>query len=359
MYDRDAIIAAVDLRGLADELLGPSAGGRRTSTWRCPNPQHAQTGRTPPVTIFTSRRGEPRWRCHGCGTGGTAIDLVIECRGVDVGEALDYLARRVGQPVESPTWTRPRRRPSLERRPAQPPNECRDPEALTKYVLSCAQTLWQPAGRAVRQWLTQERGLPEDVLRANHVGADLGPGRQPRPCGMPRASGAVLSVMLDSVAIYAQVRVPHPQADRPRYLNPTADLALNPRLALFRPAHCEHPEVIVAEGAIDALTATAAGYRAVGVLSAGYPDAAVAHALSRVPHPLVIAFDPDDAGRAGAARLAGLLAADHRPAAVIDLGSGDLNEALLRTHEWPADLAEQVGEAIGRARSRDDLTISR
>jgi hypothetical protein len=127
MYDRDAIIAAVDLRALADELSGPGAGGRRSSSWRCPNPQHVQTGRTPPVTIFTSRRGEPRWRCHACGAGGTAIDLVMACRGLDIGEALAFLARRVGQPVAPPSWSRPSRRSLPDRRAAEAPPACRDP----------------------------------------------------------------------------------------------------------------------------------------------------------------------------------------------------------------------------------------
>jgi hypothetical protein len=358
MYDRDALIAAVDLRALADELLGPSRGGRRSATWHCPNPQHQQTGRTPPVTIFTSRRGEPRWRCHGCGTGGSAIDLVMECHGTDVREALEYLARRVGLRVELPTWTRPPRRPSVQRGPAEPPAS-RYLEALTAYVLSCARTLWLPAGRSVRQWLTQDRGLPEGVLRANHVGVDLGSGRQWRPEGMPRAAGAVLPVTVDGVAIYAQVRVPHPRAHRPRYLNPTVDLASNPRLARFRPPICDHDEVVITEGAVDALSVAAAGYRAVAVLSAGYPDRAVAYALSRLPKPLVIAFDPDDAGRAGAAQLAALLAAEHRPAAVIALRHGDLNDTLLRARDWPAKLAEYVHEAVGRSRGRDGLTISR
>jgi len=43
MYDRDAIIAAVDLAALADELLGERRGAARTPAWPCPNPQHAQT----------------------------------------------------------------------------------------------------------------------------------------------------------------------------------------------------------------------------------------------------------------------------------------------------------------------------
>jgi hypothetical protein len=358
MYDRDAIIAAVDLRALADELLGPGAGDPRTCNWRCPNPQHKQTGRTPPVTIFTSRRGEPRWRCHGCGAGGTAIDLVMTCRRVDVREAIEYLAHRVGQPVEPPTWTRPPRRPSAKHQAAERLTGRRDPKALTTYVMSCARTLWQPEGRSVRKWLTQERGLPEDVLRANHVGADLGPARQPRPDGMPRTAGAVLPVTVDDVAIYAQVRVPHPRPDRPRYLNPTADLGPNPRLAQFRPPQYQHREVIITEGAIDAVSAAAAGYRAVAVLSAGYPDLAVAHALSRLLHPLVIAFDADEAGQAGAARLAALLAAEHRPAAAINLGHGDLNDALVRARNWPAELSVHVGEAVGLSRAREGLTIS-
>ena len=77
MHDRDAILAAVDLAALADELLGSRRGTARSPTWPCPNAQHAQTGRTPPVTVFRSQQGHERWHCHGCGAGGTAIDLVL------------------------------------------------------------------------------------------------------------------------------------------------------------------------------------------------------------------------------------------------------------------------------------------
>ena len=90
MYDRDALLAAVDLVGLADELLGAHSGSQRSPMWHCPNPQHAQTGRTPPLSVFHSHQGEQRWRCHGCGEGGSAIDLVVACRGGTVREALDY-----------------------------------------------------------------------------------------------------------------------------------------------------------------------------------------------------------------------------------------------------------------------------
>lgn len=346
MYDRDAILAAVDLPALADEMLGHHHGGERTPVWPCPNPNHAQTGRTPPVNVFTSRRGEQRWRCHGCGDGGTAIDLLAATEGVDVRGALEILATRAGHTPLPPDVNPPPRPAARE----QPPAGCQDPRGLADYVDACARTLWTPPGEPIRAWLTEDRGLPAEVLRANRIGADLGPAHQPRPDGMPRVAGAVLPAIVNATPVYTQIRVPHPRANRPRYLNPTSDLAPNPRLARFRPTQPRHPDVIVTEGAIDALSATTAGYRAIAVLSAGYPDQAIAHALSRLPHPLVIAFDPDPAGRGGAQRLTALLHAHHRPAAVIDLDRGDLNDALLGARDWPTQLESQVRAALERTR---------
>ena len=111
---------------------------------------------------------------------------------------------------------------------------------------------------------------------------------------------------------------------------------------MVQPAQADHREVIVTEGVIDALTAAAAGYRAVAVLSAAYPDRAVALALARLPHPLVIAFDADEAGRIGARRLAALLQARQRPSVLLDLGSGDLNDALGRSMDWGRELPSMV-----------------
>src|SRR3954451_5278151 len=134
MYDRDAIIAATDLRALADELLGSHAGGPRSTTWRCPNPHHAQTGRTPPVSIFTSRRGEQRWRCHGCGAGGTAIDLVMTCCRTNARDALEPRARRGGIDDRGPEWSLPRR----TSRPTAPARGgCTDPAGMDRYVDEC------------------------------------------------------------------------------------------------------------------------------------------------------------------------------------------------------------------------------
>lgn len=348
MYDRDGLIAATDLAALADELLGARRGNERTPIWPCPNPQHPQTGRTPPVTIFTSHRGEQRWRCHACGSGGTAIDLVMACCRTSARDAMGLLARRIGHQDQPPTW-RPQR-PAPRATPQ--PRSCRDPEGLDRYVEACAEALFIPTGERVREWLMGERGLPEAVLRANRIGADLGPRRQARPEGMPSASGAVLPALVDSRAVYAQVRVLRPRPDGPRYLNPTGALAPNPKLAYYRPAQIERPEVIVTEGVIDALSAAAAGFRAAAVLSAAYPDQAIALELSRLPEPLVIAFDQDDAGRAAAERITALLDAQHRRPVDLILPANDLNEALVGSSNWRKELGLRVNASLGQASPR-------
>lgn len=204
------------------------------------------------------------------------------------------------------------------------------------------------------------RKCPTGALRYDGpgVGADLGPRAQDRPDGMPRAVGIVLPVIENDHAVYAQIRVPHPQPDRPRYLNPTSDLATNPRLARVRPVETRHSQVVVTEGAIDALSAAAAGYRSVAVLSAAYGDEAVATALAKLPHPLVIAFDADDAGRAGAHRLASLLDARQRPPLVVDLGHGDLNDAMRRSDAWPKQMTQIVDHAVERP-SATGVSVSR
>lgn len=103
---------------------------------------------------------------------------------------------------------------------------------------------------------------------------------------------------------------------------------------------------------MDALSAAAAGYRAVAVLSATYGDEAVAVALAKLPHPLVVAFDADEAGRAGAEGLASLLAARQRPPAILDLGGGDLNDAMRCSDDWNADLESRIDSVVAlRTRS--------
>jgi hypothetical protein len=176
---------------------------------------------------------------------------------------------------------------------------------------------------------------------------------------MPRAAGVVLPVIENGRAVYAQIRIPHPRTDGPRYLNPASHLAMNPRLSRARPAALGHPEVVVTEGEIDALSAASAGYRAAAILSASYGDEAVAVSLAKLPHPLVIAFDADEAGRAGASRLEALLVARQRPLVVVDLGRGDLNDAMRRSDDWPTELRHWLDAAIAERAASLGSAVSR
>lgn len=301
-YDRDVLLASVDLRSLADELLGGHHGSERSPTWSCPVQTHAQTGRTPPVSIFVTRWGEQRWRCHGCGASGSAIDLVIHVHRVDVRRAMELLASRtaVTADVDCPA-ARSESRPPVERAEPHP--------GIEDYVATCAEHLWAPAAGGPVRYLTETRGLPEDVLRLNRVGFDPGPRHVDRPDGVPRSSGIVLPVLDDDGrAVFTQIRRLGPRITGPRYLNCANRAAPNPRLAIYRSSGASRGPVVICEGAIDALTAAAAGCRSVAVLGSTVADTRVADRITRLhADGVVIAFDADAAGDRGAAELANLL----------------------------------------------------
>ena len=361
MYDRDRLLDSIDLAELADSLLGPRAGTTRSPTWPCPNPNHAQTGRTPPVTIFRSRAGDERWHCHGCGAGGTAIDLVMSVDHCDVRQALETLGRGSGQ-RDDLQRAQPARH--AHRRPPAPPrpDTVVDPEGLADFVASCARRLWTPEGRPVRRWLTRIRGIPPDVLRHNHIGADPGAVRQRRPDGMPAAGwAAVLPVHRDGEPVFAQLRVL--SSRRLRYLNASSDLAPNPRIARYEATDPRGSCVLVTEGIIDALSAAAAGYQSAALLGAAVPQPGertpaadqIAEPLLSTPGCIVLALDADDAGQRGAARLHELLSSrTDRPVLQLHLphGVNDLNEWMRQATDWSAELEDSLRVALDTQTTR-------
>lgn len=349
-HDRDEVLARTDLSELCDDLLGPHKGHGKTLSWRCPEPNHGpQTGATPPVTVFNSRGGTERWHCHGCGAGGTAIDLVMRTQGIGFREALDVLGRLAGAPETEPVPPRHLRAVPDPRIPAAEPSP-----ALEAYVSGCEEWLWGPGGAVMRRWLAG-RGLGEEVLRANRVGADPGPAALPRQQGLPRGGVAVVFPLLDDSGRphYAQARYLRPRGHK--YDNPSSDLVpASPRFGEMRGPRTAVDEgvVLVCEGIPDALSAAQSGFRAVAVLGAGLPDERLARALAeRYPaERLVIAFDADHRGRSGAERLADLLsdvAGQSRVGTISVPGEfGDLNGwAQAGRERFGAELAGAVAAA--------------
>jgi hypothetical protein len=355
VHDRDRILEATDLPALADELLGPRAGTARSPTWSCPSPNHAQTGRTPPVTVFRGRNGIERWHCHGCGAGGTAIDLLLAATTLDVRGAIEALANRAGVRDERPLRVELRRAPP---RPAEQPR-VRDPAGLRLFVDDCAQRLWTPQGRGVLHWLTRARRIPEEVLRANRIGADPGRRRQPRPDGMPAARWAVvLPVMEGAEPVFAQLRLLS-DPGRQRYLNARGDLAANPRLGIYQPAQPKGSCTFITEGVLDALSAAAAGHRGAALLGAAVPEPdarnptaqRLGRRLARLPQPIVTALDADAAGALATDRLHRMLAHHGVVPVALHLPAGvkDLNEWMQHTPDWPRAVEAELHTALARA----------
>lgn len=308
-FDRNEVLGRTELPELADQLMGPHMGRGTSATWPCPGPGHGtQTGRTPPVSIFRTSYGDERWRCHACGASGTAIDLVMTTQGMRFPEALEVLAHRAGVPAVDRAI--PRLRIARIQRPELAPVG-RPSADIERFVAAAEAILWSDEGQPMRQWLAG-RGLGEEVLRANRVGADPGPNRLDRAFGLPRRGAAIVLPVLgtDGTATYLQSRYLYPKGHK--YDNPSATVA-GP---LPRATEVQVPQgpidagvVVVSEGIPDALVAAQAGYRAAAILGAGVPDERAAAALlSRfATERLVIAFDADGPGQTGAKRLQDLL----------------------------------------------------
>ena len=180
--DRDDLLARRNLTDVLDAPTpGEDNGGRHA--WRCPEPDHRDEH--PSVKVSTDRRGVDRWRCWSGGHGGTAIDAVTAARNMPVGDAIRWLNDNYAHLAPLPRTVKPEPRPVG--RPA--------PE-VTEYVERCEKLLWTVAGRRIREWLNT-RGLGDEVLAANRVGADPGRRYQPGTKGLPAGWPAAMCTALD------------------------------------------------------------------------------------------------------------------------------------------------------------------
>lgn len=352
-YDRDELLRRIALDELCDDLLGPRKGRGCSGSWSCPSSDHGpQTGRTPPLTTVTSLTNEQRWRCHACGAGGTALDLVMISRQLDFKHAIEFLAQRAGLNPTAGSSS-----PSLRRRAVPPtlPFPLPTPNAaIDGYVAACESLLMAPAGAAVRRWLLG-RGLSQPILAANRIGADPGGRELPRAKGLPHGGpGAVFPVLQDRHAVYAQLRYLRPRQQR--WVNPSVQVAPSPHLAQVRLAEPpRRPDLlIITEGMTDALTVADAGCPAVALLGVGLADKRMALTVAqRWPvQQLVVAFDAGSSGRRASAQFVGLLAGVGAASRTSVL---ELPQAVDDLNEWRqvgyGRFRSQLGQALPRLRS--------
>ena len=356
-WDIGDVLARTDLACLLDDLAEPAAHQLRGRRWHCPMPDHDD--HNPSVTIHTDHRGHERWRCwSGDHTHrGDAIDLAAATQHFSRADAIDWLANRAGMIPDRPP-TPVARKP----RPTAPAFAPLDP-TVVRYAQACERILWTSTGRPVRAWL-HDRGFNDDLLRANHVGADPGRHMMRRQRGLPYGSTpAATFPALDPAGAVQYVQARYLQPDgHDKYDNPAGALGGNPRLAWTRTTtgHTRPDLLLVCEGIPDALTAAAAGFAAVGILGSQAPDDRVAARLARHANDhrqqLIAVIDADPAGRRWGEHLGVLLHARGVTLAVIEPPDGlDLNGWGLSDPSWTASTIPEPTRTTDRSPGHPQL----
>jgi hypothetical protein len=333
----DDVLARTDLADLLDQLAEPAMFVTRGRRWHCPLPDHDDHHAS--VTIHTDHRGHQRWRCWS-GDGnhrGDAIDLVCVTQRLDRANALGWLAARNGMIPDMPMPPVARRESVVRASVETPLDPC-----VIRYVEACEKILWRPTGRPVLDWL-HNRGFNDDLLRANRVGCDPGRQMMQRQRGLAYGGsiGAVFPALNEQGDVhYIQTRYLNPGTG-PKYDNPAASLAPNPRLAwTSRALTYASNDCVLCEGIPDALTAAASGFRSIATLGSQSGDRAgvvrVADYVGRHGLTLTLVNDNDAAGRSwGAKWLAALVARDvdvqviEPPTVGLDLNSWALRDEVI------------------------------
>ena len=339
----DDVLARTDLANLLDALAEPAMFDTRGRRWHCPMPDHDDYHAS--VTIHTDHRGHQRWRCWSGDSNhrGDAIDLVEITQHLGHTDALDWLATRSGMIPEQPLPPTLKREPVMRATADLPLDPC-----VIRYVEACEKILWGPTGRPVLDWL-HNRGFNDALLKANRVGCDPGRQMMHRQHGLAHGSsiGAVFPALNEQGDIhYVQTRYLTPGTG-PKYDNPAASLAKNPRLAWARPVEKAVGPLVVCEGIPDALTAASLGMASVAVLGSQSASSETVSSISRsalsLDRSITLINDYDAAGRTWADQLSHQLRAAGNRVVVLQPAQvgADLNDWIR------ADGAVEIRKALG------------
>lgn len=349
--DAEAVKTAVAARGGLQRLaedLGLDVKGR---TLRCPNAEaHAHGDKRPSASI-----GADSWRCHACGAGGDALELLRVARTMTFPEALEALADLVGlvpdlsQAGKHARTMRPAPRlVEAPKAPAVPDGAAELLRAVWRLVAPMPLTSEAEAylrGRAIEPWAVHEtgardwwpvrhelrellRGASSEVKRAaGFYGEPDTPGGAPKPWptmvdlvkSNPRVRGLFVPAFLpgDSEAPVgwrwrtfdrnASFKASSMYGGRASVLGlelPTSARFPGARTGLLRPA-AGHELVVVAEGEPDWWTLAGAlgpdaGLVTLTAKSAGWPAWATPH-LDRAEAVVVVTHAPKPKAEGAAA----------------------------------------------------------
>lgn len=304
MNDISSLQSMINLHDLAAHLgMQRHQSGSYHAPWR--------EDSTPSLSVYDDGR---RWKDHGSDKGGDAIQLVRDVKGFDFKEAKSYILSWLGVPAEGPAGRAPRSAPPRQTsQPARRGGSTRPaiPQAQASATPAPASPsprenagpdsayLWQKARShallaQATAYLVEQRKLPADQV-AKWAGRAFGfTDWKPQGEGEGFGAGVVFPVIVPGEAAPVAINIRYLAQDhepKSRTIGPVSGGLFCPD-----PAILKAPAVWLVEGAIDALTLTAAGCPAVAFLSA---VSAASFPLAWLqPHQRVmILADADEAGR--------------------------------------------------------------
>ncbi len=159
MYDLEHIRRSISLIALAEEAGAKFSDSHRLQS-RCPLPRHTGDRSSLALSIYDNGR---RWKCHSAcpedANGGDVISFYMAWKEVDFKTAAAELSERIGSHL-TPTKSVPLPEPVF---PVQP---AKWNERAAEFVEFAERNL---TGKA-REYLSQERGLSDETIRAFHLG---------------------------------------------------------------------------------------------------------------------------------------------------------------------------------------------
>jgi len=293
--------------------------------------------------VWPNASPKPRWWCRQCQRKGDAIDYLQERDGLSFPEAKAALG--IVEPEQQATQPQS----ATRRPPVEPSPPSLDWQLAARAVVQdCRAALASNAGAKARQWLAR-RGIEESTLTTWELGYNP---LDQELHGLWIPKGVVIPCAALGEMQYIKVRRPVPPLPGPKY-----KLVKDSRLALYGLDRLQGlPVAVVCESEFDALLLQQLAGDLVDVVAVG---GAGQHPATRYLLPLarsrrwIVALDPDDAGRGGAAWWGGFSARvrQARPTEAGDLtdyhkAGGDLRawilELLAREGLSPADTLEEL-----------------
>lgn len=288
------LFAAVKARVSIGEMLERHGLRHHGRSMQCPNfIEHGHGDRSLSAWISSSGR---TWRCHGCGKGGSVVDVVSLVCGLSLGEAVralcnyadieavDCYDRRTSRADlhAQPMLSRIARRPEPVPPPARP-----EVHALLRQCQDLLST--DPA----RQYL-DSRGIPLSVAQAAGLGyAPRGTWPQRRGAGQPRIVAPLTTPGGILLTLYGRATVPCSKHLRHDLLPGTK--------GIFHACSLHEDGCILVEGLFDALACLAAGQPAAAINGLSFRDAWWAQMPSSR---FILAADADPTGQQQSAALA-------------------------------------------------------